>query len=77
MHHQIEQKKLSLKKEEVLRFGLDQHILPSKTNLDSFKVYQKRLMYSIKSKLKITQFDEETKDQMKYLFQNFIQNTKL
>ena len=33
-------------------------------------------MYSIKSKLKITQFDQETKDQIKHLFRILILNAK-
>ena len=33
-------------------------------------------MYSIKSKLKITQLNEETKEQIKYLFQKFTRNAK-
>ena len=33
-------------------------------------------MYSIKSKLKITQLNDDTKDQIKYLFRKFILNAK-
>ena len=51
----LSKRKLSLKEEKVLRFGLNCHILPNKTDVE-LKVYVKRLMYLTKSKLKITQF---------------------
>ena len=34
-------------------------------------------MYFMKSKLKITQFDEETKDQIKYLFRKKKKSIKI
>ena len=72
----LSSKKLTLQEEEVLRFGLDHHILPRKLNLASLKVYAERLFSNIKRKLKIPFFHEDTKDQIKYLFQKFALNAE-
>ena len=76
MYHQSKFKKLTLLEEEVFRFGLDHHILPRKLNLASLKIYAERLFSSIKRKLKIPVFHEDTKDQIKYLFQKFALNAE-
>ena len=72
----LSSKKLTLQEEEVLQFGLDHHILPRKLNLASLKVYAERLFSNIKRKLKIPFFHEDTKDQIKYLFQKFALNAE-
>ena len=72
----LSSKKLTLQEEEVLRFGLDHHISPQTLNLASLKIYAERLFLNIKGKLKIPFFHEDTKDQIKYLFQKFALNAE-
>jgi len=64
----LSNKILSIKEEEVLRFGLQHHIFRKKVELDSLKVYLERLFSIIKRKANIPAVNDETKDQIKYLF---------
>ena len=49
----LSNKQLSIPEEEVLRFGLNHHILPRKIDQDTVKISLERLLYSIKNKLYI------------------------
>ena len=68
----LSSKKLTLQEEEVLRFGLDHHILPRKLNLASLKVYAERLFSNIKKKLKIPFFHKDTKTKLNICFKNLL-----
>ena len=62
--------------EEVLRFGLNHHILPQKIDQDTVKISLERFLYTIENKLLISSIDNETKDEIKYIFRKFITNAK-
>ena len=67
----LSSKKITLQ-EEVLRFGLDHHILPRKLNLAFLKIYAKRLFSNIERKLKIPIFHEDTKTNLNICFKNLL-----
>ena len=64
--------RLSIQEEDVLRFGLDHHILPRKIDKDFLKTQLEPLFYQIKRKSNIDFFNDEIKDQVKFIFQKFI-----
>ena len=44
-------KELTTKEKEILRFGLDNHILPKKLKVDDIKFSVERVLYALKTKL--------------------------
>ena len=72
----LSNKQLSIPEEEVLRFGLDHHVLPQKIDQDTVKISLERLLYSFKNKLHISSIDDETKNEIKYIFRMFINRCK-
>ena len=72
----LSNKQLSIPEEEVLRFGLDHHVLPRKIDQDTVKISLERLLYSFKNKLHISSIDDEIKTEIKYIFRMFIIDAK-
>ena len=71
----LSHRKLSMRKEESLRFGLDYHTLPKKVNVNDIKANIEQFL----NRLKVHEsfdIDDETCDDIKYVFKQFINGEK-
>jgi len=71
----LSHKKLSIREEESLWFGLDHHTLPRKVNADNIKANIEQFLYSLKRNKNLN-IDEETCDEIKLGFRKFVQNSR-
>ena len=65
----LSSRSITIQEENALRFGLDNHILPEKPQIDDIKTQTEELFYFINKENKL--IDDNFKDQVKFMFKKF------
>ena len=72
----VSKRELTILEKEILRFGLDNHILPNKPKVDDIKCSIERTLHSLKT-IEGLAVDDEIRDEIKFATKNFTNNAKI